>query len=376
MYIGRVRHASSVPALDRPLRVPVTVTAVQADRRQVRRELLELGSATLGESGGRPMRARVKPAWPGARLAAPAVPVRCTPGDNLAIHVAVATAPRGHVLVVDVGDVDERGYWGEVLTTGAESRGLSGLVIDGGVRDIDAMEAHGFPVFSSAIALRGATKQLTGDRRGAGGGRRGLGCSGRLGGRRCRRGDGRSAAALSRRCSKPGRARAQKEAGMFESAPERLDDDGAAGPRSGSPVRGGRLGRLPSSLTRFSGSRPARISHTPSQARRAMRVLVARVALPMWGRSTARGSAREAPGGSSARLRTRRARRRRSCRSSERSASAASSTTGPREVLTSTPSRPSSSSCRLPIRWRVSSVRGTWRLTMSDAAISSSRSAT
>ncbi len=108
------------------------------------------------------MRARVKPAWPGARIAAPAVPVRCTPGDNLAIHVAVATAAPGHVLVVDVGDVPERGYWGEVLTTGAESRGLSGLVIDGGVRDVDAIAAHGFPVFSAAVALRGATKQSPG----------------------------------------------------------------------------------------------------------------------------------------------------------------------------------------------------------------------
>ncbi len=126
------------------------------------KELLELGSATLGESGGRPMRARLKPAWPGARIAAPAAPVRCTPGDNLAIHVAVATTARGHVLVVDVGDVAERGYWGEVLTTGAESRGLAGLVIDGGVRDIDAIAAHGFPVFSAAIALRGATKQSPG----------------------------------------------------------------------------------------------------------------------------------------------------------------------------------------------------------------------
>lgn len=128
----------------------------------IRRELLELGSATLGESGGRAMRARIKPAWPGARLAAPAAPVRCTPGDNLAIHVAVATAARGRVLVVDVGDVAERGYWGEVLTTGAESRGLTGLVIDGGVRDVDAIASHGFPVFSATIALRGATKQSPG----------------------------------------------------------------------------------------------------------------------------------------------------------------------------------------------------------------------
>jgi 4-hydroxy-4-methyl-2-oxoglutarate aldolase len=124
--------------------------------------LLALGSATLGESGGRPMRARIKAAWPGAALAAPAVPVRCTPGDNLAIHVAVATAPAGSVLVVEVGDVAELGYWGEVLTTGAEARGIVGLVIDGGVRDVAALEAHRFPVFSALVALRGATKNRPG----------------------------------------------------------------------------------------------------------------------------------------------------------------------------------------------------------------------
>jgi 4-hydroxy-4-methyl-2-oxoglutarate aldolase len=125
-------------------------------------ELLELGAATLGESGGRAMRARIRGAWAGARVAAPAFPVRCTPGDNLAIHVAVAEAPAGYALVVDVGDEPELGYWGEVLTTGAQARGLAGLVIDGGVRDIAALQAHHFPVFSTMIALRGATKNRAG----------------------------------------------------------------------------------------------------------------------------------------------------------------------------------------------------------------------
>jgi 4-hydroxy-4-methyl-2-oxoglutarate aldolase len=124
--------------------------------------LLELGAATLGESGGRPMRSRIRAAWSGARLAAPAFPVRCTPGDNLAIHVAVAEAPAGSALVVDVGDQPELGYWGEVLTTGAQARGLTGLVIDGGVRDASALAAHHFPVFSTMIALRGATKDKPG----------------------------------------------------------------------------------------------------------------------------------------------------------------------------------------------------------------------
>jgi len=125
-------------------------------------ELLALGSATVGESGGQPMRPRIKAVWHGARLAAPAFPVRCSPADNLALHVAVVRAPEGSVLAVDVGDEDELGYWGEVLTTAAEVRGLAGLVIDGGVRDCAALEAHGFPVFSTTVALRGASKNRPG----------------------------------------------------------------------------------------------------------------------------------------------------------------------------------------------------------------------
>jgi 4-hydroxy-4-methyl-2-oxoglutarate aldolase len=62
-------------------------------------------------------------------------------------------------LVVDAHEQPERGYWGEVLTTAAEARGLVGLVIDGGVRDVSAVEAHGFPIFSALVALPGATKR-------------------------------------------------------------------------------------------------------------------------------------------------------------------------------------------------------------------------
>jgi 4-hydroxy-4-methyl-2-oxoglutarate aldolase len=124
--------------------------------------LAALGSATLGESGGQAAHRRLRPVWPGASIAAPAYTVGCTPGDNLAVHVAVTKAPRGSVLVVDVGQVADRGYWGEVLTTAAEAAGLAGLVLDGCVRDVGALEAHGFPVFSAGIALTGATKDKPG----------------------------------------------------------------------------------------------------------------------------------------------------------------------------------------------------------------------
>jgi 4-hydroxy-4-methyl-2-oxoglutarate aldolase len=126
-------------------------------------ELRSLGTATLGEAGGHAMRARIRPAWVGATVCGPAFCARNAPGDNLAIHVAAASAPAGSVIVSSVGDVAELGYWGEVLTTAAEARGIVGLVIDGGVRDVDALRAHGFGVFSTMIALRGATKDQPGE---------------------------------------------------------------------------------------------------------------------------------------------------------------------------------------------------------------------
>lgn len=129
---------------------------------EVAAALLQLGSATLGESGGQPMHPRIRRAWPGARVAGPAYAVTCAPADNLAVHAAVAEAPSLSVLVV-AADPPERGYWGEVLTTAAESRGIAGLVIDGGVRDVDALQAHAFPVFSSLIALQGAQKVSGGE---------------------------------------------------------------------------------------------------------------------------------------------------------------------------------------------------------------------
>ena len=124
--------------------------------------LARLGSATIGESGGLAAHRRIRPAWSGAAVAAPVYTVGCTPGDNLAVHVAVTKAPKGSVLVVDVGQVADRGYWGEVLTTAAEAAGLAGLILDGGVRDVAALEAHRFPVFSATIALTGASKDKPG----------------------------------------------------------------------------------------------------------------------------------------------------------------------------------------------------------------------
>jgi 4-hydroxy-4-methyl-2-oxoglutarate aldolase len=124
----------------------------------LRQELIGLGAATLGESGAIALSPRIRSMWKGAEFAGPAITVACPAGDNLALHAAVAAARPGMVLAVSFAADSARGYWGEVLTTAAEAAGAAALVIDGEVRDLAAIERHGFPVFARGVALRGASK--------------------------------------------------------------------------------------------------------------------------------------------------------------------------------------------------------------------------
>lgn len=127
--------------------------------RQAIERALALGASTLYEASG--LACALDPAirgvWPGASVAGPAYPVQCSPGDNLAIHLAVERAPRGSVLVAGT-DSFVAGYWGEVLTVAAQAAGLVGLVTDGGVRDVAALAGRGFPVFARGISVRGTIK--------------------------------------------------------------------------------------------------------------------------------------------------------------------------------------------------------------------------
>lgn len=102
--------------------------------------------------------------WDGAVVAGPAYTVRCVPGDNLPLHLALAEAAPGDVLVVDAGGAIG-GYWGKILTVAAQQRGLAGLVIDGGVRDVRDLEALEFPVFARGIGVRGTVKRDPGELR-------------------------------------------------------------------------------------------------------------------------------------------------------------------------------------------------------------------
>lgn len=127
-------------------------------------DALELGTSTVYEASGLAcaMDAGIRPAWPRARLCGSAFTVRCATGDNLALHRALEHAVAGDVLMVQAGGL-LAGYWGEVLTRAAQARGIGGLVIDGGLRDVDALESLEFPAFCRGVSMLGTTKRSAGE---------------------------------------------------------------------------------------------------------------------------------------------------------------------------------------------------------------------
>lgn len=104
----------------------------------------------------------LRAAWPGARVAGPAFTVRGIGGDNLALHHAVLAAPAGSVLVIDLQGA-AHGHWGEILAVAAQQRGVLGIVVDGGIRDVGELARLAFPVFSRSVSVVGTTKQHSGD---------------------------------------------------------------------------------------------------------------------------------------------------------------------------------------------------------------------
>jgi 4-hydroxy-4-methyl-2-oxoglutarate aldolase len=123
-----------------------------------------VSTATLHEASGRTgaLPSAIKPIAVGMQLRGPAVIVSCPPGNNLPIRHAIYVTEPGDVLVVEVGQVAEYGYWGEVMTVAAQARHLGGLVIDGGVRYSARLSELAFPVFSRGICIRGTGKDLGG----------------------------------------------------------------------------------------------------------------------------------------------------------------------------------------------------------------------